>query len=257
MTSKLMLTVAAIALFANTASSSKAEELTIAQPPGGTAVQTVSATSEPYNPVIDPAKFTTKITNPYFPLVPGTRFIFEGTRDGVARKAEHVVTTETKTIMGVECVVVRDVSSSQTQVLEKTTDWYAQDMDGNVWYFGEDTAEYDNGKVTSTAGTWMAGVDGAVPGIIMLAKPTVGTGYRQEFRPGVAEDFATVIELNAKAETPAGKYENVVITLDIDLLDKTKLEHKTFAPGVGFIGSDGMVNGHHDVTKLATVLKSN
>ena len=121
---------------------------------------------------------------------------------------------------------------------------------------GEDTAEYNNGKVTTTAGTWMAGVDGAVPGIIMMAKPAIGTGYRQEFRPGVAEDFATIIELNSKAEMPAGKYDNVVVTLDIDLLDKTKLEHKSFAPGVGFIGSEGMVNGHHDVTQLASVLKS-
>ena len=257
MTKNLLLTMATLAAFAIAGTGSRADEVTASQPADGAVLLKASTAGEPYNPEIDPAKFTTKITNPYFPLVPGTTMNFEGTRDGVARRSEHVITKETKTIMGVECVVVRDVSSSDTQVLEKTTDWYAQDMDGNVWYFGEDTAEYDNGKVTSTAGTWMAGVDSAVPGIIMLAKPSVGTGYRQEYRPGVAEDYATVIELDSKAETPSGKYENVVVTLDIDLLDKTKLEHKYFAPGIGFIGSDGMVNGHHDVTKLSSVLKSN
>jgi len=215
-----------------------------------------SDTLPPYSPEIDPNNFTDQITNQYFPLKPGTIFIYEGTRDGQPRRDEMTVTKETKLIMGVRCVVVRDIASTPTEIVEKTTDWYAQDTEGNVWYFGEDTAEYKNGKVTSTAGTWMAGVDGALPGIIMRVSPKVGEGYRQEYRPGVAEDFAKVIQLDATVEGPVGKYEGVLVTEDIDLLDKTKLEHKSYAPGVGFVATDGMVNGHHEVRKLAKILRS-
>ena len=210
----------------------------------------------PYNPMIDPANFTVEITNPYFPLKSGTVYIYDGNRDGAPRHAQMNVTAETKVIMGVTCIVVRDVSSTDTEMVEKTVDWYAQDKQGNVWYFGEDTAEYANGKVTSTAGTWMAGVDGALPGIILQATPKAGYGYRQEYRPGVAEDFAKVVQLDATYEVPIGKYTNVLVTEDTDLLDKAKLEHKYFAPGVGFIASDGLVNGHHEAMQLKQVLNS-
>lgn len=210
----------------------------------------------PYNPVIDPANFVSEITNPYFPLKPGTVFKYEGTRDGVARRDEMIVTGQTKVIMGVPCIVVRDIASSDTEIVEKTVDWYAQDKDGNVWYFGEDTAEYSNGKVTSTDGTWMAGVDGALPGVIMKAAPKADDGYRQEYRPGIAEDYAKVIKIDASAGGPTGKYINVVVTEDTDLLDKAKFEHKYFAPGVGNIGSDGMVGGHHEIRTLKTILKA-
>ena len=210
----------------------------------------------PYNPVIDPANFVSEITNPYFPLKPGTVFKFEGTRDGVARRDEMTVTAETKVIMGVTTMVVRDVASSDTEIVEKTVDWYAQDKDGNVWYFGEDTAEYANGKVTNTDGTWMAGVDGALPGIIMQATPRVGEGYRQEYRPGVAEDYAKVVKIDATAGGPSGTYTNVVVTEDTDLLDMAKFEHKWFAPNVGPIGTDGMVGGHHEIRTLKAILKT-
>ena len=218
--------------------------------------QALSDELPPYNPVIDPANFVSEITNPYFPMTPGTVFKFEGTRDGVARRDDMTVTAETKVIMGVTTVVVRDVASSNTEIVEKTVDWYAQDKDGNVWYFGEDTAEYANGKVTSTDGTWMAGVDGALPGLIMQAAPKVGEGYRQEYRPGVAEDYAKVIKTDATAGGPSGKYTNVVVTEDTDLLDKAKFEHKWFAPNVGPIGTDGMVGGHHEIRTLKAVLKT-
>jgi hypothetical protein len=224
-----------------------------------TCVQAGQALAEelpPYNPVINPANFVSEITNPYFPLKPGTVFKFEGTRDGVARRDEMMVTAETKVIMGVTTMVVRDVASSDTEIVEKTVDWYAQDKDGNVWYFGEDTAEYANGKVTTTDGTWMAGVDGALPGIIMQASPKVGEGYRQEYRPGVAEDYAKVIKTDATAGGPSGKYTGVVVTEDTDLLDTAKFEHKWFAPGVGPIGTDGMVGGHHEIRTLKAILKT-
>ena len=192
--------------------------------------------------------------NPFFPLKPGTVFVYEGSRGGEPHHTEMTVTDETKTIMGVPCLVVRDVVTSKTELVEKTTDWYAQDSDGNVWYFGEETAEYKNGKVTSTSGTWMAGVNGALPGFIMRAAPAVGEGYRQEFLPGVAEDYARVISLVATARPPIGDYENVLITEDSDLLDRSKFEAKYFAPGVGFVGSQGMVNGHFYIMSLTSIL---
>ena len=208
----------------------------------------------PYAPAIDPANFVAEVTNPYFPLKPGTTLIVDGTRDGVPRHEEMTITKETRTIMGVPCVVVRDVSTSHNALVEKTTDWYAQDKDGNVWYFGEDTAEYTDGKVSSTAGTWLAGVDGALPGYIMKAAPKVGDEYRQEYRPGIAEDYATVLEVDATASTPAGEFKKVVVTEDIDLLDKSKNEHKSYASGVGLAASEGMVSGHHEIRKLTSIL---
>jgi hypothetical protein len=213
-----------------------------------------TASFPPYNPVIDPASFTSNVTNPYFPLIPGTTYVFDGTRDGSPRRAEVTVTHETKTIMGVKCIVVRDVVTANNQLVEKTVDWYAQDKDGNVWYFGEDTAEYENGAVTSTAGTWLAGVDGALPGIVMEAKPAIGDAYRQEYRPGEAEDYAKVEQLDGAITVPAGSYSNVIVTEDTDLLDTSKLEHKSYAPGVGFVGTEGMVNGHHEVVSLTSIL---
>lgn len=213
-----------------------------------------SASFPPYQPSIDPATFTDQITNPYFPLKPGTTFIYDGKRDDIPRRAEMTVTSETKTIMGVKCIVVRDVLTSNNALVEKTVDWYAQDAAGNVWYFGEDTAEYTNGAVSSTAGTWLAGVDGALPGIVMEAAPKVGDAYRQEYRPGVAEDFAKVEKLDGAIKVPAGSYDRVVVTEDTDLLDTSKLEHKSYAPGVGFVGTEGMVNGHHEVSSLTSVL---
>ncbi len=219
----------------------------------------VSAVAEdlpPYNPVIDPANFVSDITHPYFPMKPGTVFKFEGTRDGERRVDEVTVTTDKKKIMGVETTVVRVISSSDTEIVEKTVDWYAQDKDGNVWYFGEDTAVFKDGKVQNTDGTWMAGVDGALPGYIMKAAPKVGDGYREEYRPKVAEDFAKVIKVDMVAGGPSGQYENVLVTENIDLLDKAKFEHKWYAPGIGPIGVDGMVGGHHEIRSLKTILKA-
>ena len=248
MTRALMTTAAIACAFAFSAPANlAADEIKLAA--------TTSATVLPaYAPEIDPAKFSATITNPYFPLKPGTVFVFEGSRGGDPRHTEMTVTNETKTIMGVPCLVVRDVVTSKTELVEKTTDWYAQDSDGNVWYFGEETAEYKDGKVTSTSGTWMAGVNGALPGFIMRAAPAVGEGYRQEFLPGVAEDYARVISLVATARPPIGDYENVLVTEDSDLLDRSKFEAKYFAPGVGFVGSQGMVNGHFYIMSLTSIL---
>jgi hypothetical protein len=213
---------------------------------------TVPLMRNPYHPRVDPAQFTDTITNRYFPLVPGTVMVYEGTRDGVRLRIELTVTNETKDILGVRTVVVRDIVSGALD--ERTSDWYAQDAAGNVWYFGEDTKEYTNGVVSSTAGTWEAGVDAALPGIIMQASPTQGQAYRQEYRPTHAEDVAMIKQLGASAEVPAGRYSDVLVTNDRDLLDLNKDEDKYFAPGVGMVKLGGLVNGHREDVWLVSIL---
>ncbi len=214
---------------------------------------TLTLSQTAYQPTIDPTKFTTNITNKYFPLVPGTVMVYQGRRDGVPLRIELTVTPDTKTILGVKCLVIRDIVSGALD--ERTADWYAQDNVGNVWYFGEDTKEYTNGIVSSTAGTWTAGVDGVIPGIIMEANPKVGDAYRQEFRPTVAEDVALVKGFGT-AKVPAGSYSNTLITNDRDLLDTSKNEYKYYSSGVGVVKLDGLVNGHKEHVWLKSILKT-
>jgi hypothetical protein len=127
---------------------------------------------------IDPNNFVSAVTNPYFPLEPGTTFIYKGESDGAPTRDVMTVTNDTKVILGVTTTVVHHLSYEDKVLVEETFDWFAQDVDGNVWYFGEDTKEFDeNGNVISTAGSWEAGVDGAEAGIIMLADPQVGDRY--------------------------------------------------------------------------------
>ena len=163
---------------------------------------TVPLMQTPYSPKVDPAQFSDKITNKYFPLVPGTVMVYEGKRDGVPLRIELTVTNETKDIFGVRTIVVRDIVTGALE--ERTSDWYAQDAAGNVWYFGEDTKEFTNGVVSSTAGSWEAGVDGALPGIIMQARPVQGEAYRQEYRPTVAEDVALIKRTRRLGRGPGG-----------------------------------------------------
>ena len=135
---------------------------------------------ETYNPVIAPANFVEKVDNSYFPLTPGTTFIYQGESEDGPERVEVNVTNETKVILGVTCIVVRDRVWIDNELVEDTFDWHAQDKDGNVWYFGEDSKEMKDSVVVSTEGSWEAGVDGAKPGIIMKATPKVGDSYRQE-----------------------------------------------------------------------------
>ena len=213
---------------------------------------TVPLMHQTYNPKVEPTQFTDKITNPYFPLTPGTVMVYQGTRDGVPLRIELTVTSDTKVILGVRCIVVRDIVTGALE--ERTSDWYAQDASGNVWYFGEDTKEYVNGVVTSTAGSWEAGVDGALPGIIMKANQVQGDAYRQEYRPTVAEDVAMIKQVNTTAQIPGKNYSNVLVTNDRDLLDLTKDEDKYFAPGVGLVKLTGLVNGHREEVWLTSIL---
>jgi hypothetical protein len=186
-----------------------------------------------YTPHINPAEFTTTIDNEYFPMKPGTVFVYEGKGE----RDEMSVTHDTKKVMGVECVVVDDRAWEDGKLIEQTYDWFAQDKKGTVWYFGEDTKEYENGKVVSTKGSWEAGVDGAKPGIIMQAHPKVGQSYRQEYYEGEAEDMARVLSSNASVTVPYGSFDKVIETKEWTPLEPGFYEKKYYARGVGPLGN--------------------
>ena len=188
-----------------------------------------------YAPKIVPSDFTTRIENKYFPLKPGTTFVYTGKTEDASEGDTVRVTSDTKNVMGVECVVVDDRVTEDGELTEQTYDWYAQDAKGNVWYFGEDSKEYENGKVKSTEGSWEAGKDGAEPGIIMPADPKVGETYRQEYYKGEAEDMARPLKLGASIEVPFGSFDHVLVTDEWTPLEKSVAEHKFYAPGVGTV----------------------
>jgi hypothetical protein len=188
-----------------------------------------------YAPEIDPATFVDRIDNPFLPLLPGARWVYEGEVDGELERVEVVVTDERREVMGVSTVVVRDTVTVDGELEEETFDWFAQDGDGNVWYFGEDSREYDGGQVASTEGSWEAGVDGAQPGIVMEAAPGVGDAYRQEYYPGEAEDLAEVTAVDGTASVPAGSYAEVLVTKEWTPVEPDTIEEKHYASGVGLV----------------------
>jgi hypothetical protein len=188
-----------------------------------------------YAPKIDPADFVTTIDNPYLPLVPGTRWVYEGVTEKGTEQIVVEVTDQTKEVLGVVTTVVHDVVRLDGALIEDTVDWYAQDQQGNVWYFGEDTKEYEHGRAVSDHGSWEAGFKGAQPGIVMEASPQVGDRYRQEYFEGEAEDMAKVIAVDATATVPAGSYTDVVKTKDFTPLEPKLREHKYYARGVGVV----------------------
>ncbi|MGH2548426.1 MAG: hypothetical protein ACRDHN_03505 [Thermomicrobiales bacterium] len=189
-----------------------------------------------YHPIIDPATFVAKIDNPYMPMAPGAMFTYMGTSDGQPQQNTVSVTSESKMILGVACVVVRDQVFADGELLEDTYDWFAQDNLGQVWYFGEASTAYEDGK-TSTEGSWEAGVDGAYPGIVMQAQPVMGDPYRQEYYSGEAEDMAQVIEVDGEITVPFGSFTQTITTKEWTPLEPGIVEHKTYAPGIGFVYS--------------------
>jgi hypothetical protein len=206
----------------------------------------------PYDWTIDAADFVRGVNNPYFPLDPGTVLVYEGRSDGEHEVVTVRVTDETREILGVTCVVVRDTVEVAGEVREDTFDWFAQDVDGNVWYMGEDTKEYEDGKVVSTEGSWEAGVDGALPGIIMPAAPEVGLAYTQEHFAGEAEDKGEIVSLGEHVDVPYGSFDDVVVTEDWTPLEPRVREHKHYAPGVGVVFEE-IVEGGDGVLRLVDV----
>jgi len=186
-------------------------------------------------PALAAPKFTTRIDNPYLPMSPGSRWVYrETSADGGVQRVVVRVTHRSRLIAnGVTARVVRDTATEQGRLVEDTYDWYAQDRRGNVWYLGEDTKEYENGKVVSTKGSWEAGVNGARGGLVMPAHPRPGMQYRQEYLAGEAEDSARVLSLDDQAEVPFGHFKHVLLTKEWNPLEPKVLEYKLYARGVG------------------------
>jgi hypothetical protein len=209
----------------------------------------------PFDWKVDAANFVEGVHNPYFPLAPGTTLTYEGTSDGEREVVTIKVMHRTKEILGVRCVVVRDTVEVNGKLAEFTLDWYAQDVDGNVWYLGERTAEYEHGEVTTRAGSWEAGVDGALPGVIMPAHPEIGLAYTQEHYAGEAEDKGRIVALGQQVFVEAGPYDDVLVTEDWTPLDPKLLERKSYAPGVGVVFEE-LVKGGNEVLELVEIRRT-
>jgi hypothetical protein len=211
--------------------------------------------AEDYDPAIDPVDFRDSngdplpVDNQYWPLVPGTTFVYDD-EDGEEHN-EVEVTNEEKVVTlpsggEIICVVVRDLVWeddgdedgiwNDDELVERTDDWYAQDMDGNVWYFGEySESREDEEAPWVLEGSWEAYVDGALPGILMLAEPKPGESYRQEYYEGEAEDMANVLRLNGSVSVECGDFEDCLVTKEWNPLERGAIEHKYYAPGVGLV----------------------
>lgn len=211
-----------------------------------------AATSLAGQVTVEPSGFVATIDNPYMPLRPGTTLVYE--TPGADARVVVVVTCETRVVQGVTCTVVDDRAYVGGVLEESTRDWFAQDTDGNVWYFGEETAELDaDGNVVSTAGSWEAGVDGAEAGIVMLAQNRPGQWYQQEYYEGEAEDRAKVLRLSAPVTVPAGQFEGCLETKEWTPLTRGQVEHKFYAPGTGLVLVESLTGGPIEREELVSV----
>jgi hypothetical protein len=202
-----------------------------------------------YDVKIDPEDFVSVIDNPYMPLIPGTTRIYESeTEDGLER-TEVTVLQETKVVMGVTTTVVRDTVYLDGQLIEDTLDWFAQDEDGTVWYLGEAVDNYEDGVLVDHDGSWEAGVDGALPGIVMHDEPEehLRERYRQEYYPGIAEDMAKILNVDVTVTVPYGTFDDVLKTKDWTPLEPGVAEHKYYAEGIGLIKEVDLRTGEENV----------
>jgi hypothetical protein len=200
--------------------------------------------------------FSAHVDNPWLPLKPGTTYVYRGVKDGQPSRDVVTVTRETKTINGAPCVVVKDMLYLSGRLEERTTDWYTQDSQGNVWYFGEQTAELDKqGHVTSTEGTWQAGRNGAKAGIFMPAHPKVGQSGRQEYLKGHAEDHFQVVSLHATAKAPYVTAKNALLIKEWTPLEPGVLDHKYYVRGIGVV-LEQTVKGGDERNALVSVRRA-
>jgi len=202
---------------------------------------------------IDPANFVSTIDNPWFPLLPGTVLTYRGIKDGETAVDTFTVTSRTKVVAGVTCVVIKDDLTLGGDLAETTEDWYVQDRAGNVWYFGEATQELDGGKVVSTEGSWESGVDGARPGIFMPANPTVGDSGSQEFYPGQAEDHFVVLLTDAKVKVPIGSFSGALLTAEWTPLEPDVLSEKAYVKGTGEVREADVAGGDEKLELVKVV----
>jgi hypothetical protein len=213
-----------------------------------------SSANPMYEPVLDPADFSTVIDNPYFPLPVGRTLVYQGVKDGQTQEDRVTVTKQTKVVAeGITARVVTDVATHDGKLLEKTADWYAQDDHGNVWYLGEDTAAYSpNGKI-DTSGSWEAGVHDAEPGLIMEKDPQIPDAYRQELLSGQAEDTAWIVDRGGSVSVPAGTFKNTLTSLEATRLEPGAYDQKVYAPGIGIVVEQALT-GATEYAKLVSVI---
>jgi len=211
-----------------------------------------SACGTTYAPVLDPANFVAAVDNPYFPLPVGRKLVYSGVKDGQTQTDTVTVTDQKRVILGIQTTVVNDVATHDGTVLERTFDYYAQDGQGNVWYLGEDTTHFlPNGRA-DTSGSFVAGVDGAQPGIIMEATPRIADAYRQECYAGQAEDTAWVVGTSGSVRVPYGMVRNVLTTLEATQIEPGAYDQKTYGPGVGIL-TEQSLTGPNEFAQLVSV----
>jgi hypothetical protein len=203
-------------------------------------------------PVFDPTNFVAVIDNSYYPLPVGRTLVYSGIKDGQTQRDTVTVTNQTKVILGVTATVVSDIADHNGTLLEKTSDWFAQDKQGNVWYLGEDTVHYLAHGKTDTSGSWEAGVNGAQPGIIMEANPQIPDSYRQEYFAGQAEDTAWIVDRGETTTVPYGKVRNVLTTLEATRLEPGAYDKKVYGPGIGIV-SELAITGATEYANLESV----
>jgi hypothetical protein len=175
--------------------------------------------------------------------------VYREVENGETQRVDVTVTNQTKMLDGIEARVVHDRVSRNGETLEDTYDWYAQDSHGNLWYLGEDTAEYENGKLKTKEGTWAAGVNGAEPGVVVPASPRQGMRYREEYYAGHAEDGAEVLSVNSQVQVPFGRFRNALLTRNFSTIEPTVEEMKLYAKGVGPV-MELLVSGGSGRTEL-------
>jgi hypothetical protein len=203
-------------------------------------------------PVFDPNNFVAVIDNPYFPMPVGRTLVYSGVKDGQTQRDTVIVTNQTKVILGVTATVVSDIADHNGAILERTSDWYAQDKQGNVWYLGEDTVHFPPHGKADTSGSWEAGVNGAVPGIIMEANPQIPDAYRQELLAGEAEDTAWIVDRGTTIRVPYGRVTNVLTTLEATRLEPGAYDQKVYGPGIGIVLEQSL-SGDVEFAKLESV----
>jgi hypothetical protein len=201
---------------------------------------------------LDPANFTTDIDNPYSPMKPGSKWVYSATGGGGPPERDEItVTNQTKVVAGITARVVHDRATRGSEIVEDTYDWFAQDRGGNIWYLGEATRAYDEGKPGSTGGSWETGKHGAQAGILVPAGPRPGMEYRQEYRKGKAEDAAAVLSVDEQVEAPAGHFRHALLTKEFSPVEPKALEYKLYAKGVGLVLAIG-VSGDSEREELVS-----
>jgi hypothetical protein len=219
----------------------------------GITVALAGTKPSPYEPKLDPGHFVSVIDNPYFPLPVGRTLIYKGVKDGQTQIDRVTVTPKTKVIEGITATAVHDVARHQGTLLEQTTDYYAQNQHGTVWYLGENTKAFNPNGTVDTSGSWMSGVHDGEPGIIMPAHPAVPDSYRQEYLKGQAEDMAWLVARGSSVTVPFKTLDHVIRSIEVTRLEPKVVDQKFYAPGLGIV-SEISLAGDHETAKLVKVI---